>query len=89
MASFVNTLRAMLGRPIIDKTQFAGTFDVHVEFTPDEALAGLPPGAPAPRSDLGVSIFTAIEEHLGLKLQSARGPVEVLVIDSAAKPTEN
>ena len=57
--------------------------------TPDEALAGLPPGAPAPRSDLGVSIFTAIEEQLGLKLQSARGPVEVLVIDSAETPTKH
>jgi uncharacterized protein (TIGR03435 family) len=89
MEEFLNTLQSALGRPVFDKTQFSGTFDAHLEFTPDEALAGLPPGGPAPRSDLGVSIFTAIEQQLGLKLQSARGPVEVLVIDSAEKPTPN
>jgi uncharacterized protein (TIGR03435 family) len=55
---------------------------------------GLPPSAPAPGSErvvdpAGVSIFTAVQEQLGLKLDSQRGPVPVLVIDSVSQPTEN
>ena len=97
MASLTPTLSNLLGRTVIDKTGFTQTFDVDLQFAPDQVLAVLPPpgppgaaGATAPAADpAGPSIFTAIQEQLGLKLDSGRGPVEVLVIDSVEKPTEN
>jgi uncharacterized protein (TIGR03435 family) len=75
---------------VIDKTGEAGIFDIHSEFTPNDAtpLGGTPlPASPAGENN--ISIFTALEQQLGLKLESAKGPVEVLVIDSVSKPTEN
>jgi uncharacterized protein (TIGR03435 family) len=96
MSAFASTLSNMLGRSVIDKTGFTGTFDLEMSFAPDQALAGLPPGAPGTPTGpplatdpLGVSIFTAIQEQLGLKLESGKGAVDVLVIDSAEKPSEN
>jgi uncharacterized protein (TIGR03435 family) len=80
MAEFTKRLAAVVGRPVLDKTGFTGTFDVQLEFAPDDAHATDPA-----RPD----IFAAIEEHLGLKLTAAKGPVEVLVIDHAEKPTAN
>lgn len=69
--------RWQLHIPIIDKTGLSGTFDIHLEWTDD---------ADAPD---GTSIFTALREQLGLKLESAKGPVEVLVIDHIEKPSAN
>lgn len=76
-----------LGRAVIDKTGLTGRFDIFMTWTPDETQ--LPPGAPKPPSSDGASFFTALQEQLGLKLESAKGPVEVLVIESAEKPSEN
>jgi uncharacterized protein (TIGR03435 family) len=94
MAQFVRVLANALGRPVIDKTGFTGTFDVHLEFTPEgTAFAGGLPGAavglPQGFDTSGPSIFTAVQEQLGLRLESQKGPVEVLVIDHAAKASEN
>jgi uncharacterized protein (TIGR03435 family) len=88
-----------LDRIVINRTGIAGKFDFHMEFTPDESTAGLnslrgpdgpvvPPGS-ASDPPGGPSIFTAIQEQLGLKLESAKGPREFLVIDRVEKPTEN
>jgi uncharacterized protein (TIGR03435 family) len=74
-------LSGTVGRPVIDKTNLKGLFDFRLQFTPDRLLSN--PDA------LGISLFTAVEEQLGLKLESAKGPVEVIVIDSVAKPSEN
>ena len=88
-------LSNVLGRTVIDKAEYAGKFDVHLEFAMDDALAGMgggpnAPGRPAVAPDpAGRSIFSAIQEQLGLKLDSAKGPVEVLVIDHVEKPTQN
>jgi uncharacterized protein (TIGR03435 family) len=71
-------------RQIFDKTGLAGTYDFTLEWTPDEA-----PGAGAPSNDSGPSIFTAVQEQLGLKLIPTKGPVPVLVIDHAEMPSEN
>jgi bla regulator protein blaR1 len=82
-------LSRLMNRVVIDKTGEAGLFDLHFEFTPDDAtpLGGAPlPVSPAGEND--VSIFTALEEQLGLKLESSTGPV-VLVIDRAERPSEN
>ena len=69
-------------------------FDLDLEWTPDDAeraaVAALTPGgSPAPVDADRPGIFTALDEQLGLKLESARGPVEVLLIDGAQRPVEN
>jgi uncharacterized protein (TIGR03435 family) len=83
-------LSRILNRVVIDKTGETGLFDLHFEFTPNDVtpLGGtVLPIAPAKENDL--SIFTALQEQLGLKLESSKGPVEVLIIDSVQRPTEN
>jgi uncharacterized protein (TIGR03435 family) len=77
-------------RIVVDKTGLTGRYSFNLEFTPDQMP---PPGAAPPGVQLpainpdGPSIFTALQEQLGLKLESARGPVETLVIDSIEQPT--
>ena len=72
--------RGDLDRPVIDQTGLTGMFDIHLEFARDGAPAG----------DLSApSLFTAVQEQLGLKLTPDKGPVEVLVIDHLERPNEN
>jgi uncharacterized protein (TIGR03435 family) len=82
-----------LGRPVIDKTGITGFYDIKLQWTPELGQGQVAPGgsepAPPPPDISGPSIFTAIQEQLGLRLESSKGPVEVLVIDSVQKPTEN
>ena len=76
--------RDSLDRPVIDRTGIAGLFDIHLEFSASEiAAAGGVDDNAAP------SIFTAVQEQLGLKLSPDTGPVEVFVIDHAEKPSAN
>jgi uncharacterized protein (TIGR03435 family) len=94
MLQLAQTLARYTGRTVIDDTGLAGNFDFDLEFTADPALlgrgpgGGLPPGPPpgATPNSAGLSIFTAVQEQLGLQLDSRRAPVDVLVIDSAAQP---
>jgi uncharacterized protein (TIGR03435 family) len=91
-AQLVGVLSNVLGRPVIDKTAFTGTFDVKLEFTSDGTTFGPPGGPPADAANADTSrpsIFTALQEQLGLKLESQKGPSEVLVIDHAEKASEN
>jgi uncharacterized protein (TIGR03435 family) len=82
-------LAVQLRRAVVDKTNLKGLYDFKLWWVPDPIMLGTAsPGAQATGSS-GPSIFTAIQEQLGLKLESARGPVEVLVIDSVSRPTEN
>jgi len=80
---------------VIDKTELKGYFDFHLEWAREPAVAALagPGGAggaiPPPADPAGPSMFTAVQEQLGLKLESTKGPVEVLIIDSVQKPSEN
>jgi uncharacterized protein (TIGR03435 family) len=76
----IGGLTAFSGRPVINKTGITGQFDIHLEFTPDR-------NSDAPNA--GPSIFTAIEEQLGLKLVSAKGPGEFLIIDRVERPSGN
>jgi uncharacterized protein (TIGR03435 family) len=88
MATLTPPLQSWTGRRITDKTNFKGPFDVLLQFSPQQgATAVVEQGGPSDPS--GPSIFTALQEQLGLKLESSKGPVEVLVIDSVSKPTEN
>jgi uncharacterized protein (TIGR03435 family) len=94
MNQFIGGLSNILGRPVIDKTGYTGTFDVQLTFSPEgTAFAGGLPGMPAgvvPQVDNTLpSIFTVVQEQLGLKLESQKGPGQVLVIDYAEKPSEN
>jgi uncharacterized protein (TIGR03435 family) len=87
------TLSNDLQRAVIDQTGLTGSYDVHLEWTADQSTPGLfAPGLEAPAApvlDGGVSIFTAIREKLGLSLEAKKGPVTVLVIDRAEKPSAN
>ena len=88
MADLARNLSNDAGRFTVDKTGLSGRFDLELEFRPDRLPPDgvLPPGLPAPPAD-APSLFTAVQEQLGLKLESQRGPVEVLVIDSASQPS--
>lgn len=70
------------GRYVIDKTRLSGRYDFDLHWTPGDT----PPDSPLAG---GPSIFTAVQEQLGLKLESSRAPVDVLVIDSAEQPSPN
>ncbi len=83
--SLTQELSGEMGRVIVDKTGIEGRYDVALKWTPDE---GQPP-ADSGSVDAGPSIFTAIQEQLGLKLASSKGPVQVLVIDHVEMPSEN
>jgi uncharacterized protein (TIGR03435 family) len=93
MGQLVATLAAILGHPVIDKTSYTGMFDVHLKFTPDQLTQGLPGGsvgADLPDPDpTRPDFLTAVQEQVGLKLTSSKGPVEVLVIDHVERPTAN
>ena len=95
-SDFVSQLQYPAGRRVIDKTQLTGLFDFELSFLPEDPATALGPGGPplnAPQSSTAAeplpSIFTALQKQLGLRLESTKGPVEVLVIESVQKPTEN
>ena len=84
-----NILSAELNRRVVDRTGLTGLFNAQLTFTPDPMPAGpLAPDLP-PIDPNGPSIFTALQEQLGLKLQPSTGPVDVLVIDKVERPTPN
>jgi uncharacterized protein (TIGR03435 family) len=92
MSSLVNAFEGYVDRSVIDATNLQGLFDLRLEFSrplstsPDAASPGAPGAASVP--DLSAPVlFTAIQEQLGLKLESRKGPVEILVIDQAERPT--
>ncbi len=95
MNAFINILASRVGRPVLDQTGLKGIYDFKLEWTP-EMGEGMMKGGPldkaegAPAPDLsGPSIFTALQEQLGLRLEAQKGPAEVIVIDRVEKPTGN
>jgi uncharacterized protein (TIGR03435 family) len=94
MTAFASVLwRRLVQRPVFDRTGLSGRFDIDLTYLPElESINGRPasenPSLPA--QILGApSIFTALQEQLGLKLESSRGPVDVLVVDRAEPLIEN
>jgi uncharacterized protein (TIGR03435 family) len=89
MGELVSVLqRAILDRPVVDKTGLSGRYDFDLEWAPDETQFGgeipaAPSDAPSP------PFFTAIQQQLGLKIDATRGPIAALVIDHADRPSEN
>jgi uncharacterized protein (TIGR03435 family) len=82
-------LTQQMDRPVINKTELMGLYDILLRWTPDAGTVVSNNVAPSPNSVDGPSIFTALEEQLGLKLEAVRGSVDVVVIDSVERPTEN
>jgi uncharacterized protein (TIGR03435 family) len=78
----VESLSQMMSRSVIDKTDIKGTFDIKLRWLREDYT-------PAAAEPEGPSIFTAIQEQLGLKLESTRAPVPMIIIDSVEKPSEN
>ena len=96
LSILVTVLSRTLGRTIVDKTGLTGSYDFTLEYAPEEGGpqqpgAGAEAGGalPASPSDSAPSIFTALQEQLGLKLESTKGPVDVIVIDHIEKAAEN
>ncbi|HVQ15004.1 MAG TPA: TIGR03435 family protein [Vicinamibacterales bacterium] len=90
MTDLARNLAPFAGRPVVDKTGLSGVYDLELTWVPEPGPSG-PEGTSvqsAPSSD-GVSLFTAVQEQLGLKLDAQRGQVDVLVIDSAQRPVED
>jgi len=80
------TLSPSVGRVIVDRSELAGLFDFDLSWTPDQPIRVPDDVPPITIDPNGTSIFTALQEQLGLKLESARGPVDVVVIDSVRRP---
>ena len=80
----VEVLSQYVGRRIVDVTHLTGEFDLDLRWTPDQPAGR--GGPPLLSDDNAPSLFTAVQEQLGLKLDASRGPVDVLVIDGAEKP---
>ena len=103
LTQFAQRLSGRVDRAIVDKTGIAGKFNFHLEFAPDPYMRGqgVPadrggdagnaanPNIPAPPPDPGPNLFAALQEQIGLKLASAKGPVSFLIIDHVEKPTAN
>jgi uncharacterized protein (TIGR03435 family) len=96
ISQLISSLTQAAGRTVLDKTELAGKYDFTLHWTPDEeggamlrpADSGQPANETASASS-GPSIFTAVQEQLGLKLEPGKGPVECLVIDHVEQPSEN
>lgn len=82
---------AQVRRPVVNETGIAGSFDVDLTFSPEfvQGPPGTqPPGPPPIVPADAASIFTAVQEQLGLRLEASRGPVDVLIVDRAERPAE-
>jgi uncharacterized protein (TIGR03435 family) len=77
MKTLARILSARLGQPVVDETGLSGTFDFQLKWDPDRDKG------------TGPTVFTALQEQLGLRLDSEKGPLEVLVVDRAERPTDN
>jgi bla regulator protein blaR1 len=88
LSVFATNISGQLGRTVIDRTGLTGNWDFELTFAPERPLGALPPGVEPPPVDPNApTIFTAVQEQLGLKLDSTKGPVEVWVVDSIERPT--
>ena len=105
MTGLAQMLSRQMARPVLDMTELKGVYDFKLKYTQDEnmranMMAGMPPPPPRPdgggergerpAQENGPSVFAAVQEQLGLKLEARKGPMEMLVVDRAEKvPTEN
>jgi uncharacterized protein (TIGR03435 family) len=83
MQDFAHILQMQLGRPVVDRTGLTGNYSFGLKFAPAQSVPTSDDTSAAP------SIFTVVQEQLGLKLESAKAPVQMLVVDHIERPTEN
>lgn len=98
IASLAGLLSQQLGRTVMDQTGLKGNYDFTLQWTSDQRPVAMPAGPVGvssgadgvpPSDSSGPSIFTALQEQLGLKLESTKGPVDIIVIDHIERPSEN
>jgi uncharacterized protein (TIGR03435 family) len=97
LSGIAQLLAQQLGRPVIDKTDIKGNYDFSLQWTPDETQRGVGFGGverpvtdtPLPNDPTGPSLFTAIQDQLGLRLEASKGPVDMIVIERIEKPSGN
>jgi uncharacterized protein (TIGR03435 family) len=90
MAEFASVMQTgVLDRPVVDQTGIEGRYDLVLKWAPDDSqFGGNPPEAS--KTDIPLpSLFTAIQEQVGLKLDAVKIPADVMVIDRVEKPSEN
>jgi bla regulator protein blaR1 len=88
MSELVRMLSMLLGRPVLDETGVTVVFGGQLNFVPDDTTPAIPP--PPPGSAIsGASIAEALQQQFGLRLETAKGPVEVIVVDEAERPSAN
>ena len=92
MAQFAGWLQSYAGRPVLDKTGSSGLFNLRLQFQMEVRNTSGGAGGqepPVPSDPSGPSVFTALQEQLGLKLESSKATLEVLAVDTVQKPSEN
>lgn len=96
MAMLAQQLSQQLGKPVVDKTGLDGRFDIELRWTPEpgQGPGGLggpppPPDALPPADANGPTIFTALQEQLGLRLDTQKATVPVIVVEALSRPSEN
>jgi uncharacterized protein (TIGR03435 family) len=90
ISSLATNLADVVGRQVVDHTGLTGKHDYVLEWTPDAPVTEEQAGdAPQPSNSPGPTIFTAVQEQLGLKLESTKGPVDTIVIDRVERPSPN
>ena len=91
MPNFASWLQTVLDRPVVDHTQLEGRFEGTLKWNPDETQFAIfgPPPHPSTAPDAPPDLYKAIQEQIGLKLDAAKTPVSVMVLDHVEKPSEN
>lgn len=94
ISALAGMLTAMLGRQVVDRTGLKGTYDFVVSYTRDpgldaSALASSQESVPSPSGRNGASLFTALQEQLGLRLESGKGPVDTILVAHIEQPKPN
>ena len=91
MSRLAGLLKDRVGRPVVERTGLDAAYDIELEWSSDLGLQQAPPGSAGADGVTpdGLSLFTALQEQLGLRLEASRGPVDIIVVDSAEPPTSN
>ena len=91
MPDFASWMQTVLDRPVVDHTELTGRYQGVLKWNPDETQFAIfgPPPQPSTAADAPPDLYHAIQEQIGLKMEAAKTPVEVMVLDHVEKPSEN